>query len=155
MDPNLGFDGGVLEVSTDGGNTFQDILAAGGTFEMAATTAQLALIGVARLQVVKPGAAIRKASLRVWWTSRRWVASTLDFAGGWPVTRGLKRRLARGHCQSHLLPSTAVFTDAYRKAQRNLLGDAPLYLLLLRELASRFPAFPPTNCPSAAQLTLN
>ena len=30
--PNLGFDGGVLELSTDGGNTFQDILAAGGTF---------------------------------------------------------------------------------------------------------------------------
>jgi hypothetical protein len=27
-----GFDGGVLEVSTDGGNTFQDILAAGGIF---------------------------------------------------------------------------------------------------------------------------
>jgi hypothetical protein len=27
-----GFDGGVLEVSIDGGNTFQDILAAGGTF---------------------------------------------------------------------------------------------------------------------------
>jgi hypothetical protein len=33
-DPNLGFDGGVLEVSTDGGNTFQDILAAGGSFVM-------------------------------------------------------------------------------------------------------------------------
>ena len=32
MDPNLGFDGGVLEISTDGGNTFQDILDAGGTF---------------------------------------------------------------------------------------------------------------------------
>jgi hypothetical protein len=31
-DPNLGFDGGVLELSTDSGNTFQDILAAGGTF---------------------------------------------------------------------------------------------------------------------------
>jgi hypothetical protein len=31
-DPNLGFDGGVLELSTDGGNTFQDVLAAGGTF---------------------------------------------------------------------------------------------------------------------------
>ena len=30
-DPNLGFDGGVLELSTDGGNTL-DILAAGGTF---------------------------------------------------------------------------------------------------------------------------
>ena len=33
-DPNLGFDGGVLELSTDGGNTFQDILAAGGSFAM-------------------------------------------------------------------------------------------------------------------------
>ena len=32
IDPNVGFDGGVLEVSADGGNTFQDILAAGGTF---------------------------------------------------------------------------------------------------------------------------
>jgi hypothetical protein len=31
-DPNLGFDGGVLEISTDGGNTFQDILSAGGSF---------------------------------------------------------------------------------------------------------------------------
>jgi hypothetical protein len=33
-DPNVGFDGGVLELSTDGGNTFQDILAAGGSFVM-------------------------------------------------------------------------------------------------------------------------
>jgi serine protease AprX len=33
-DPSLGFDGGVLEISTDGGNTFQDILAAGGSFVM-------------------------------------------------------------------------------------------------------------------------
>jgi hypothetical protein len=33
-DPNLGFDGGVLELSTDGGNTFQDILAVGGSFVM-------------------------------------------------------------------------------------------------------------------------
>jgi hypothetical protein len=32
VDPNLGFDGGVLELSTDGGNTFQDITAAGGSF---------------------------------------------------------------------------------------------------------------------------
>ena len=31
-DPNVGFDGGVLEMSTDNGNTFQDILAVGGTF---------------------------------------------------------------------------------------------------------------------------
>ena len=32
VDPNLGFDGGVLEISFDGGNTFQDILVAGGSF---------------------------------------------------------------------------------------------------------------------------
>jgi len=31
-DSNVGFDGGVLELSTDGGNTFQDIVAAGGIF---------------------------------------------------------------------------------------------------------------------------
>ncbi len=32
QDPNVGYDGGVLELSTDGGNTFQDITAAGGSF---------------------------------------------------------------------------------------------------------------------------
>jgi hypothetical protein len=32
VDPAVGFDGGVLEISFDQGNTFQDILAAGGTF---------------------------------------------------------------------------------------------------------------------------
>lgn len=32
VNPNVGFDGGVLEMSTDGGNTFQDILALGGRF---------------------------------------------------------------------------------------------------------------------------
>jgi serine protease AprX len=30
----VGFDGGVLEISVDGGNTFQDIIAFGGSFEM-------------------------------------------------------------------------------------------------------------------------
>ena len=34
VDPNVGFDGGVLEISFDGGNTFQDILAVGGSFVM-------------------------------------------------------------------------------------------------------------------------
>jgi hypothetical protein len=33
-EPNVGFDGGVLELSTDGGNTFRDILAVGGSFVM-------------------------------------------------------------------------------------------------------------------------
>jgi hypothetical protein len=34
IDPNVGFDGGVLEMSFDGGNTFQDILAVGGSFSI-------------------------------------------------------------------------------------------------------------------------
>jgi hypothetical protein len=34
VDPNVGFDGGVLEMSFDGGNTFQDILTVGGSFIM-------------------------------------------------------------------------------------------------------------------------
>ena len=34
VDTNLGYDGGVLEISYDGGNTFQDILEAGGFFVM-------------------------------------------------------------------------------------------------------------------------
>ncbi len=34
VDPNVGFDGGVLEMSFDGGNTFQDILAIGGSFSI-------------------------------------------------------------------------------------------------------------------------
>ena len=34
VDPNIGFDGAVLEISQDGGNTFRDILAAGGSFVM-------------------------------------------------------------------------------------------------------------------------
>ncbi|HEX3421683.1 MAG TPA: hypothetical protein VHT01_10650 [Candidatus Udaeobacter sp.] len=34
VDPNVGYDGGVLEMSFDGGNTFQDILAVGGSFAM-------------------------------------------------------------------------------------------------------------------------
>jgi hypothetical protein len=34
VDPNVGFDGGVLEMSFDGGNTFQDILAVGGSFNL-------------------------------------------------------------------------------------------------------------------------
>jgi hypothetical protein len=34
VDPNVGFDGAVLEMSFDGGNTFQDILAIGGSFSI-------------------------------------------------------------------------------------------------------------------------
>ena len=34
QNPDLGYDGGVLELSTDNGNTFQDILAVGGSFVM-------------------------------------------------------------------------------------------------------------------------
>jgi hypothetical protein len=58
----IGFDGGVLEISTEGGNTFRDILAAGGTFGMGDTTAQSALIEAAPSLVVRHGAATLAAS---------------------------------------------------------------------------------------------
>jgi hypothetical protein len=64
-DPNLGFDGGVLEVSFDGGNTFQDILEAGGIFVKGGyKTASSALIAVVRLQDVRLGAVTQKVSLQ-------------------------------------------------------------------------------------------
>ncbi len=65
-DPNLGFDGGVLELSIDGGQTFQDITCAGAASRAAATTARSALIGEVRLLVVGHGAATRVASSRRW-----------------------------------------------------------------------------------------
>ena len=65
-DPNLGFDGGVLEISTDGGNTFQDILAAGGSFAMGGYNRTISTDRVVRLQVVRLGAATRRVSSRLW-----------------------------------------------------------------------------------------
>ena len=64
LDPNLGFDGGVLEMSTDGGNTFQDILAAGGSFVRADITAPLLPIAAAPLLVVRLGAVTQAVSLQ-------------------------------------------------------------------------------------------
>ena len=46
-------------MSFDGGNTFQDILAVGGSFVRVVITAQSAPTGVVRLQVVRRGAVIR------------------------------------------------------------------------------------------------
>ncbi len=41
VDPNLGFDGGVLEISVDQGQTYHDIIHAGGSFLLGAITAQI------------------------------------------------------------------------------------------------------------------
>ncbi len=41
VDPNLGFDGGVLEISVDQGQTYHDIIDAGGSFLLGAITAQI------------------------------------------------------------------------------------------------------------------
>lgn len=65
-DPNLGFDGGVLELSTDGGNTFQDILAAWAALGRAVITAQLPPTAAAPLPVVRLGAVTPTASSRRW-----------------------------------------------------------------------------------------
>ena len=54
-------------------------------FSRAGITARLAPTGAVRLLVFGLGAAIRKASLRVWWSSRGLVTLTLGSAGGWPV----------------------------------------------------------------------
>ena len=53
-----------LEISVDQGQTFHDILEAGGISLQAAITAPSALIVTARLPVVRLGAAILMASLR-------------------------------------------------------------------------------------------
>ena len=72
MDPNLGFDGGVLELSTDGGNTFQDILAAGGSFVIGGYNRTISTDRVVRLLVVELGAATRRVLSRPWWTCQRY-----------------------------------------------------------------------------------
>ena len=90
-DPGLGFDGGVLELSTDGGNTFQDILAAGGSFSSEGITAPSVRIVVVRLQVVGLGAATRKVLSRRWWTYQRFRRS-VGCGGGWlAITRAPMR----------------------------------------------------------------
>ena len=62
VDPSIGFDGGVLELSTDGGNTFQELPAS--AFVMGGDNAQLAPTKVVPSPVVKHGAATREASSR-------------------------------------------------------------------------------------------
>ena len=68
VDPDLGFDGGVLEISTDGGNTFQYSFS-GELRHGWVITARSAPTEAVRLPVYRLGAAIRQASLRVWWSS--------------------------------------------------------------------------------------
>jgi len=114
-DPNLGFDGGVLEMSTDGGNTFQDILAAGGSFVIGATTAQSALIAVVRLLVVRLGAAIQRASLRPWSMYRRF-SNLVNFVGGWQVTTAGQMRV--GALTQSTLPGAKVRDHHVRRRRR-------------------------------------
>ena len=82
MDPNVGFDGGVLEMSTDGGNTFQDILAVAAASSQVVIPVLSAPIGAVRLEAVRPGVAIRRAlSLRL--STCRAVSDPQDSAGVW------------------------------------------------------------------------
>jgi hypothetical protein len=60
-----GFDGGVLEVSTDGGNSFQDILAVGGTFFRGGYMGRSAPVVVIPSLVVRHGRATQAVSSRL------------------------------------------------------------------------------------------
>ena len=62
MNPVLGFDGGVLEISLDNGQTYQDILQMGGNFVTGSTPARSAPIAAAPSLVGRLGAATRVAS---------------------------------------------------------------------------------------------
>ena len=86
-DPNLGFDGGVLELSIDGGKTFQDILAAGGSFVMG---------GYNRTISTDRGSPI--AGRQAWSGNSAWIhydggehsrlcRPDVGCAGEWPVTQ--------------------------------------------------------------------
>jgi hypothetical protein len=97
-EPTVGFDGGVLEISFDGGNTFQDIVAAGGTFVGG---------GYNRTIATDRGSPI--AGRQAWsGGSDGFVTVTVDSTGNVFVSESavadgerykwLQRRLARGQC---------------------------------------------------------
>lgn len=65
QDPNLGFDGGVLEISVDQGQTYHDILDAGGSFVTGGYNRTISTVEAARLLVVGRGVVIPAASLRL------------------------------------------------------------------------------------------
>jgi hypothetical protein len=63
--PAIGYDGGVLELSTDGGNTFQDIRAVGGSFVLGGYNRTIATDRGSPIAVVRLGAATRMVSSRL------------------------------------------------------------------------------------------
>ena len=119
--PNLGFDGGVLEISTDGGNTFQDILVAGGSFFIG---------GYNRTISTDRGSPI--AGLRAWSGNSEGFVTTVvnvpsgsdvaGYGGGWlaipraPMRVGGLTRLISAilGAEAH---ANAVFTDAHGSPQ--------------------------------------
>ena len=66
VDPNVGFDGGVLEVSFEVGIRSGTFLKKVASSLKAATIASSALIVAVRLQAVRLGAVTQRVSLRPW-----------------------------------------------------------------------------------------
>jgi hypothetical protein len=64
VDPTLGFDGAVLELGTDGGNTFQDIIDAGGSFLQGGYNRTISTDRGSPMQVVRLGAVTRRGLSR-------------------------------------------------------------------------------------------
>jgi hypothetical protein len=85
VDPNLGFDGGVLEISFDSGNTFQDILVAGGSFVIGGYNRTISSDRGSPMRVVRRGAATRKALSRPWSICHSFKQAG-ESAGAWPAT---------------------------------------------------------------------
>ena len=161
-DPDLGFDGGVLELSTDGGNTFQDILAAGGSFFMG---------GYNRTISADRGSPI--AGRRAWsGNSEGFVTTVVDVPAVQTLSR-LRWRMAsdtggsnegwrvdnvnQTWCQGHGTPcATATATQCTPTATptyayyTNTNGHATALLRLLQRLHSD--AITPTATPTATAL---
>ena len=114
QNPSLGYDGGVLELSTDGGNTFQDILAVGGSFVMGGYNCTISS---------DRGSPI--AGRQAWsGNSGGFITTVMDVPAFQKLIRlrwrmaseqqWLKRRLACGQCLHYLVPRfrAAVYTNA-------------------------------------------
>ncbi len=80
---NVGYDGGVLEVSSDGGNTFQDILAAHGSFVVGGYNRTSLLIAAVQLLVGKLGVGPQMASSRLSWTFQTFKHRVQKYDGVW------------------------------------------------------------------------
>jgi cell division septation protein DedD len=128
-DPNLGFDGGVLELSTDGGNTFQDILAAGGSFAMG---------GYNRTISTDRGSPI--AGRQAWsGNSQGFITTVVNLPFVLPPVSRLRWRMAS---------DTSGSNEGWRVDTIDLVGCAPIPCSTPTPTATPTPSITPTPTPT-------